>query len=75
MDESTRERTLKTELPNGIDSDIARDAEAYEPDLDLPPDAAYAAARDVHGGSQKPTSDEVGSARAALERETESGKR
>ena len=72
MDDATRERMIRTELPNGIDGDVARDAETYERDLDLPPDAAYAAARDLHGDStRKPTSDEVDSARAALARETE----
>lgn len=71
MDEATRKRMLETELPNGIDGDIARDAEMYERDLDLPPDAAYAAARDLQGDStRKASSDEIDAARAALGRET-----
>jgi len=71
MDEATRKRTLETELPNGIDGDIARDAELYERNLDLPHIAADVAARDLHGDStRKASSEEIESVRDALARET-----
>lgn len=70
MDEATRKRMLETELPNGIDGDIARDAEWYERNLDLPHIAADVAARDLHGDpTRKASSEEIESVRDALARE------